>query len=133
MRVIAIIVAIGCLIGLVGCASIKVDGKIDNTEAAYIRIAVGVAFTARPDLVAPAYTVSSSLLEGQFLIADLDAAIRAKAAEKGLQPGDTALLIDLKTAIAAEVAAKISIPAGSESAVIGQVIQIVNETAKARL
>ena len=46
------------------------NGKVDLVEAATIRVAVGMAFTARPDTVVPAYRVATGLL----VVLDADAA-----------------------------------------------------------
>ena len=64
-RILAVIfVAIISIIS--GCANTSKtlgDGKIDAVESASINVAVGVAFSAKPETIVPAYAVTTALLQ----------------------------------------------------------------------
>ena len=47
---------------LAGCSPFSMNGMLDPVETATIRVAVGLAMTAEPRTVVPAYAVSTALL-----------------------------------------------------------------------
>lgn len=74
------------------------NGKVDLVEAATIRVAVGMAFTARPDTVVPAYRVATGLLV--VLDADADKTALAKTIKTALAEETAKLHLDAATASA---------------------------------
>lgn len=125
-----------------GAANIG-DGKVDQVEAATIQVAVGLAMTARPDTVAPAYAVSTAILAvidtstaETALAAAVDTALTAKLDELHLDAPTKASVQDLALLIRAQVMEQLSaanLPASEKRVVIREVVAIVQQTAAARL
>ncbi len=144
---IMIIMLLVGLYGLFGCApnsgsnSTLGNGKVDAVEAATLRVAVGLAFTARPDTVAPAYAVSTALLAG--LSADyvalpqaVDGIIKRETDRLNLDPATLAAFDDLLLLIKAEITQRISADAVDDPGkrvMVRDLVAIVQETAAARL
>lgn len=136
-----------CLAFLFGCGKQQGatlgDGKVDQVEAATIQVAVGLAMTARPDTVAPAYAVSTAILavldadkEETTLAAAIDTALTAKLEELHLDAPTKASVQDLALLIRAQVMEQLSaanLPASEKRVVVRDVIAIVQQTAASRL
>lgn len=134
-----------CAAFLLGCqqGSNIGDGKVDQVEAATIQVAVGLAMTARPDTVAPAYAVSTAILAvldtstaQTALAAAVDTALTAKLNDLHLDAPTKASVQDLALLIRAQVMEQLSaanIPAAEKRVVIREVVAIVQRTAAARL
>lgn len=132
------------LYGLYGCTnstSTLGNGKVDAVEAATLRVAVGLAFTARPDTVAPAYAVSTALLAGLSadyvaLPAAVDGIISRETERLNLDPATLASFGDLLLLIKAEITQRISVDAVDDPGkrvMVRELVAIVQETAAARL
>ena len=135
------------LYGLFGCSaptgstSTLGNGKVDAVEAATLRVAVGLAMTARPDTVAPAYAVSTALLAG--LSADyvalpqaVDGIIKRETERLNLDPATLASFGDLLLLIRAEITQRISVEAVDDPGkrvMVRELVAIVQETAATRL
>lgn len=144
---ILIIILLVALYGLFGCAapagsaSTLGNGKVDAVEAATLRVAVGLAFTARPDTVAPAYAVSTALLAGLSadyvaLPAAVDGIISRETERLNLDPATLASFGDLLLLIKAEITQRISVDAVDDPGkrvMVRELVAIVQETAAARL
>lgn len=118
------------------------DGKIDPVEAATISFAVGIAMSARPSAILPAYGVSTALLAllsdntQSVTIPILDAAVAKEVAKLNLDPITKQSFNDLVTLIKAEISSRLKVPNLGESEkliVVKQFIQIVHDSAAARL
>lgn len=100
--IIAMFLAAAALALMAGCSpqgdSTLGNGKVDLVEAATIRVAVGMAFTARPDTVVPAYRVATGLLV--VLDADSDKTTLAKTIKTALAEETAKLHLDAATASA---------------------------------
>jgi len=119
------------------------NGQVDQVEAATIRVAVGLAFTARPDTLAPAYAVSTALLAvlaqdtGETILAvAIDTALTAKLDELHLDAATKASVQDLALLVKAQTLAQlgsVNLAAAEKKVVVREVIAIVQQTAAARL
>lgn len=119
------------------------DGKVDQVEAATIQVAVGLAMTARPDTVAPAYAVSTAILavldagnDETTLAAAIDTALTAKLEELHLDAPTKASVQDLALLIRAQIMEQLSaanLPASEKRVVVRDVIAVVQQTAASRL
>jgi len=119
------------------------NGTVDAVEAATIRVAVGLALSAKPEAVAPAYAVSTALLAiidkdaGTTALADtIKDAITKETARLDLDPVTAASFGDLVALVEAEIRARLAaadISASARMVVIRDVIAIVQEAAAARL
>lgn len=131
---------------LLGCSSTALqnvgDGKVDEVEASIIRVSVGAALTAFPQAIAPAYAVSTALLQGvdagQLVeLGGLQAAAESKIDKLDLQPNERQSAIELYGVIKAEIKArldKLGVAAPEQRLVVVRtIIQIVKEAAGARL
>lgn len=145
-----LIIALLCLLSLAvlfGCgkqqgANIG-DGKVDQVEAATIQVAVGLAMTARPDTVAPAYAVSTAILavldadNGDTALAEaIDTALTSKLDDLHLDAPTTASVQDLALLIKAQIMEQLSsanLPASEKRVVIRDVVAVVQQTAAIRL
>lgn len=146
--VIALLVAIAMAF-ICGCSekggnqSTLGDGKVDQVEAATIRVAVGLAFTARPDTVAPAYAASTAILAlldqntGETVAASaIDTALSAKLEELNLDAATKQSVMDLVLLIKAKTMEQLDaadLTDDKEVVVIRDVVAIVQETAAARM
>lgn len=143
----ALVMLVFALIGCFGCsgpgASNIGDGQVDQVEAATIQVAVGLAMTARPDTVAPAYAVSTAILAvldtstvETALAAAIDTALTAKLNELNLDAPTKASVQDLALLIRAQTLEQLSsanLPASEKRVVIREVVAIVQRTAAVRL
>ena len=139
-----VLLLIGLCFGLGACGSQTSttlgNGKVDPTEAAALRVAVGLAFTARPTAVAPAYAVSTAILaglaDGQAVPLDaIDGAIAQETAKLKLDPATLQSFNDLILLAKAEITQKLSTDtdATARQVVVRDVVTIVQQTAAARL
>ncbi len=117
------------------------NGQVDAVEAATLRVAVGLAFTARPDTALPAYTAATAVLaalgeDGQSVPTSItDQVIADKLNDLNLDPATRASFNDLALLIKARIVEQLSIDSsGAEKAVVVRdIVEIVRETAAARL
>lgn len=138
--------AIGLLLSLAACFGSKGgstlgNGQVDAVEAATLRVAVGLAMTARPDTVAPAHAVATALLA---VLADdsqpvpalaIEQTIIAKLGELDLDPASQQSFNDLMLLIKARIMEQLAIATQGSNriVVVRDIIEIVRETATARL
>ena len=132
-------------IGLTACkeegSSTLGNGRVDPGEAAALRVAVGLAFTARPDTVAPAYAVSTAVLavlgDGSTPVPldSIDGLIGKETAKLKLAPATLQSFNDLILLAKAEITQKLSTDtdATARQVVVRDVVTIVQQTAAARL
>ncbi|WP_321367623.1 hypothetical protein [uncultured Desulfuromusa sp.] len=132
-------------IALAGCtgpnALIKIDGNVDQVEAALIQSAVGVAMTMRPEAVTPAYAVSTAILSridnNSVLLSGLDGAVAAEVDKLDLLPAERQSFFDLVALVRAQIVRQLQAEGISDGAqrlvVVRQVIEIVRASAAARL
>jgi hypothetical protein len=131
------------LLMLFGCSGKSTigDGQVDEVEAASIRVAVGMAFQARPDTIAPAYAVSTALLAGMKVgaaveLPSLDGIIAKEVALLKLDPLTAANFDDLITLVKAKIKAQVALPNLPDiqkMVVVKQVVEIVQQSAAVRL
>ena len=119
------------------------NGKVDLVEAATIRVAVGLAFSARPDTVEPAYRVATGLLV--VLDADADKTALAKTIQSALAEETKKLHLDAATAasfadlvalIEAQIMEKLNaspVTSSQKAVILRDVLTIVRDTAAARM
>ena len=119
------------------------NGKVDLVEAATIRVAVGLAFSARPDTVEPAYRVATGLLV--VLDADADKTALAKTIQTALAEETKKLHLDAATAasfadlvalIEAQIMEKLNaspVTSSQKAVILRDVLTIVRDTAAARM
>lgn len=138
--------AIGLLLSLAACfgskgSSTLGNGQVDAVEAATLRVAVGLAMTARPDTVAPAHAVGTALLA---VLADdsqpvptsaIEQTIIAKMVELNLDPASQQSFNDLILLIKAKIIEQLAMATQGTNriVVVRDIIKIVRETATARL
>jgi hypothetical protein len=131
-----------CISACVGTQQSTIgDGKVDEVEAASIRVAVGLAFAARPDTIAPAYAVTTALLAGMKAgavveLPNLDGIIAKEVALLKLDPLTAANFDDLITLVKAKIKAQVTLPNLPDTqkmVVVKQVVEIVQQSAALRL
>jgi uncharacterized protein YceK len=126
---------------LAGCSTVTLDGDIDPVESAAIRVAVGLAMSASPQTVLPAYAVSTALLailEGSETapLDTFDAAINAEADKLELTDMERASFDELIKLVRAETMRRLNLPeidTEQKLVIVKTVIQIVREAALARI
>lgn len=132
-----------CLFGCAQNVPITIDGKISSVEAATIQLAVGVVFSQNPETVIPAYGVSTALLailsgtNESTTVSALDALVAKEADKLNLDPLTRQSFNDLVNLVKVQItdmlaAEGIANPSGA-LVLVKDVIQIVNNSAKARL
>lgn len=119
------------------------DGKVDAVEAAELRVAVGLSFNARPDLIAPSYAVSTAILTGMMLtdksistIPQIDEIIAKETAKLKLDPLTQQSFNDLIALIKVKVVEQmgtVKIPDSNKMVVIHDIVFIIQQTSAARL
>lgn len=140
--VLAVLIAFACGCSQQGESTIG-NGKVDLVEAATIRVAVGLAFSARPDTVEPAYRVATGLLV--VLDAEADKTALAKTIQVALAEETKKLHLDAATAasfadlvalIEAQIMRKAQRLTGdhiTKAVILRDVLTIVRDTAAARM
>lgn len=118
------------------------DGKVDQVEAASIRVAVGLALGAKPEAVAPSYAVSTAVLAlmpaggGEPVdVSLIDAAIAKETGKLNLdhltrQSFDDLVLL-ARAKIVEQIGAKTEVSA--KLVVVREVVAIIQQSAAARL
>lgn len=118
------------------------DGKVDEVESATIRVAVGMTFTAKPELVPIAYGVSTALLDmiGTNTISTttdmLSFAVDAQLNKLNLDAATKASFNDLVNLIKVKIKAQIKdvpVDQNEKIIVIRDIVKIIQETALARM
>lgn len=142
LRFIALLIALLFLAGCAGSTSlIKVDGKVNQIGSALIQAAVGIALTAKPEAVPPAYAVSTAVLAridgGSVLLSGLDAAVETEVNKLNLLNTEKASVMDIVGIVRAQIVTQLEAEgitnAESRLIVVRQVIKIVRDSAAARL
>lgn len=140
--VLAVLIVFACGCSQQGESTIG-NGKVDLVEAATIRVAVDVAFSARPDTVEPAYRVATGLL--LVLDADADKTALAKTIQVALAEETKKLHLDAATAasfadlvalIEAQIMEKLNaspVTSSQKAVILRDVLTIVRDTAAARM
>lgn len=118
------------------------DGKVDQVEAASIRVAVGLAFTAKPEAVVPAYGVSTAVLavlppgEGAEIdVSLIDTVIGAELDKLNLDQPTRQSFDDLVLLARAKISEQLAKgTAGNQRlVVVREVVAIIQQTAASRL
>ena len=117
------------------------DGKVDMVEAAVIQIAVGAAMTAKPELIAPSYAVSTALLtliDTNVVTSPsmLEPVLDKEIDKLNLDPLTRQSARDLIALIKAQIMQQLNIegpPPSTKMLVVKQIVQIVHDTAAARI
>ncbi len=119
------------------------NGKVDPAEAASIRLAVGLSFTAYPKAIVPAYAVSTAILEilpsdpsrPPVEVSQIDSLISKEVDKLNLDPLTKQSFNDLvalaKTKIIEQLG--VSSDASTRTVVIHDVLTIIQQTAAARM
>lgn len=117
------------------------NGKVDLVEAATIQVAVGLAFSAKPQTIVPAYAVSTALLkimskdQEKVIPSMIKDMVKLEIDKLKLDALTKASMLDLYQLIEAEVKSKIDlqIDASNKMIIIQQLVQIVHDSAEARM
>lgn len=120
------------------------DGQVDLVEAAVIQLSVGATMAAYPKTIMPAFEVTSALLALKtgsttdiVELSGLDAALKAETDKLNLDPLTLQSFNDLVVLVKASLNQQLAnqgIALDDEKLVVAwKVVEIVNETAKARL
>ncbi len=117
------------------------NGKVDLVEAATIQVAVGLAFSAKPQTVVPAYAVTTALLkimsnDTEQVQPSMIKILVVKELEKLKLDKLTMLsMIDLMNLVEAEIKTKIDIQVqdSNKMVIIKQVIQIIHDSSEVRI
>lgn len=116
------------------------DGKVDIVEAAVIQAAVGAAMSAKPELVDPAYAVSTALLTmldaSTITSPSLLETVLGKEIDKlNLDPLTRQSVRDLVALIKAKIVQELNLTdaPNTKMIVLKQIVQIVHDTAAARI
>lgn len=116
------------------------DGKVDIVEAAVIQVAVGAAMSAKPELIAPSYAVSTALLT--MLDAStttspsmLETVLGKEIDKLNLDPLTHQSVRDLVTLIKAKIVQELNLTdaPNTKMVVLKQIVQIVHDTAAVRI
>jgi hypothetical protein len=137
MLIFAILVCVGCA----NTGSTIGDGKVDAVEAATIKLAVGAVMTAKPEIVTPAYTVSTALLavmDGTEItsLSIISDALDEKIEDLGLSPADRTSFLDLVNLVTAKISAELNLSETDLSdkiVVVKTMLEIVQTAAKDRM
>jgi len=132
-------IALLCLV--MGCSTVAVNGDLDPVETATIRVAVGLAMTAEPKTVIPAYAISTALLaimDGSetSTLDILDKAVYEEIEKLDLTDLEKASFMDLVALVKARIAQQLNLPdidAAQKLVIVKSIIQIVRDAAAARL
>ena len=138
---------LGASLVLGGCAqngtSTIGDGQVDPVEAAVIQLSVGTIMAAYPKTIVPAFQVTSALLALKssdasiVVLNDLDAILKEETAKLNLDPLTLQSFNDLVVLVKASLNQQLAnqgIALDDEKLVVAwKVVEIVNQTAKARL
>lgn len=135
------IIALLMMILMTGCATVDIDGQVDPTETAMIRVAVGMAMTAEPDTVLPAYAVSTALLaimDGTEITSfdTLDKAVDKEINDLALTTAERASFMELVTLVKARIIQQLNLPgldATQQLVIVKNVIQIVRDASMVRI
>jgi hypothetical protein len=130
-------------LAMAGCGVITIDGQVDAQEQTLLDLSAGATLTEKPELVAPAYSVSEKLLA--FLAADTESvsvsALDTKAAEYadalGLTTLERAQATEVYNAVKTTLIAKLNALSESlpedKTYLMKAVVQAVYSAAQARL
>ena len=140
-----LIFALFLVFALTGCSSKGVDstlgdGKVDETEAALVRLIVGATLSNNPEIVIPVELVSGELLV--FLSDDTDATVLSllditlaeKVEDLEMDPMTKASFNEFVSLVKSRMSVHLN-PEMSDSdrvVVVRDILDIVNQAAKAR-
>lgn len=116
------------------------DGKVDIVEAAVIQVAVGAAMSAKPELIAPSYAVSTALLtmlDASTITSPsmLETVLGKEIDKLNLDPLTRQSVLDLVALIKAKIVQELNLTdaPNTKMIVLKQIVQIVHDTAAARI
>lgn len=117
------------------------NGKVDLVEAATIQVAVGLAFSAKPQTIVPAYAVSTALLKimsndtEKVIPSMLKSIVGDEIGKLKLDQLTTLAMIDLINLIETEIKSKLDLQTedSNKMIIIKQVIQIIHDSAETRM
>ena len=116
------------------------DGKVDIVEAAVIQVAVGAAMSAKPELIAPSYAVSTALLtmlDASTITSPsmLETVLGKEIDKLNLDPLTRQSVRDLVALIKAKIVQELNLTdaPNTKMIVLKQIVQIVHDTAAARI
>jgi hypothetical protein len=119
------------------------DGVIDPVEAAFIQVAVGASMSALPETIKPSFTVTKALIEARDTslieiveVKFIDILLAAEIAKLDLDPLTAQSCNDLLVLIKARLKQQftdVGISEDSRLVMVWQVVDIVHNTAQARL
>ena len=138
---------LGASLVLGGCAQTSTstigNGQVDPVEAATIQLSVGTIMAAYPKTIVPALQVTSALLAIKnnttniVELNDLDILLKAETAKLNLDPLTLQSFNDLIVLVKASINQKLEsqgVILDNEKLVVAwKVVEIVNNTAKARI
>jgi hypothetical protein len=143
MKHIILLIIFAASVLVSGCSMITIDGQVDTQEQSLLDLSAGATLTAKPELVAPAYSVSAKLMV--FLEASTESvsvsAFDSKAAEYakelGLTQAEQATATEVYNAMKTTLTAKIttlSVPLPEDKTYLMRaVVEAVYTAAAARL
>ena len=140
----SIVIAICSILFLAACNSnggtTIGDGKVDMVEAAVIQAAVGAAMSAKPELIAPSYAVSTALLtmlDASTITSPsmLETVLGKEIDKLNLDPLTRQSVHDLVALIKAKIVQELNLTdaPNTKMIVLKQIVQIVHDTAAARI
>jgi hypothetical protein len=122
------------------CVAVKIDGKVSDTEAALIRTAVGSAFLVNPELAAPVFVISDTVLSNidgdTNLISNLESLVAAELEDYAYTKAEKASIVDIfNLAVSTLYEDTIALPLDIEeqTAVVNKILSIIRASAKARI
>jgi uncharacterized protein YceK len=130
---------IALMIFMAGCTTM--NGTLDPTETATIRVAVGLAMTAEPKTVIPAYAVSTALLAildgSEITTLDvLDSAVDEEINKLDLTAVERASFLELVALVKARIIQQLNLPdidIAQRIVIVKNIIQIVRDASIARI
>ena len=140
----SIVIAICSILFLAACnpngGTTIGDGKVDMVEAAVIQAAVGAAMSAKPELIAPSYAVSTALLtmlDASTITSPsmLETVLGKEIDKLNLDPLTRQSVHDLVALIKAKIVQELNLTdaPNTKMIVLKQIVQIVHDTAAARI
>lgn len=140
-KLISLVVLLFLMAGCAGSQSNIGDGKFDPKEQAYFKLAVGVAMTARPETAPAVYVISEAVLkviEPRNVSSNevLEGVIDYEVEKLKLTPGAKLVLLDLVNLLKVEMFSVLdteNINIDDRLVVVKQMLQIINESARARI
>ena len=126
---------------LTGCSTFTINGTLDPVETATIRVAVGLAMTAEPKTIVPAYAVSTALLailDGTEIttLGVLCPAVDEEIDKLNLTDAERASFMELVELVKASIIQQLDLPdmdVAQKIVIIKGIVQIVRDASIARI